>query len=308
MKLAMILIAVIGISITGCKKDNSTTTSTSNDDTSTLQQLSKDDNQVQKTEDDALDDVNSYASRGESKSIEALPCNVTISDSSSTLDSTKITLTFSGNNCAGTKTRTGQIQYSKKISEHWKDAGTSIVIKFINYKVTKIATNKSITINGTKTFQNVSGGLIKNLGNSLTSVIHKITGTIQVTFDDNTTRTWSIARQRTITGNFPLELVLTVEGFGNSNGHDSLVTWGTNRNGEDFYTQITNPVVFKEVCNGNPVSGTIIYQIPSDNKKATVTFGYDAQNNPITTGDCPAKYKLVWEKNGHTGTIYISLP
>ncbi|NTW33156.1 MAG: hypothetical protein HGB12_11110, partial [Bacteroidetes bacterium] len=166
--LAAILIAVIGISITGCKKDNNNDDS-SNNDNSSLQQLSKDENQLENASDDALDDVNTFASRGESKSILILPCNVTVTDSLSTADSIKITLTFNGNNCANTKLRTGVIEYSKKIGEHWRDAGTSIVAKFINYKVTRLATGKSITLNGTKIFKNVSGGLIINLGSNTPS-------------------------------------------------------------------------------------------------------------------------------------------
>jgi len=305
--LAAILIAVIGFSTTGCKKDKTTDTTTTTTDNSSLQQLSKDDNQLENASNEALDDVNSFASRGASKSILSLPCNVTITDSTSTVDSTKITLTFNGNNCANTKYRTGQIEYSKKISEHWKDAGTSINVKFINYKVTKISTGKSITINGTKKFQNVSGGLIIDLGTTATSVVHKVTGNIQVTFDDNTTRTWSIARQRTYTGTFPSQLVLTVDGFGTADGYNNLVSWGTNRNGELFYAQITQSVVRKQVCGFDPASGILIYQIPSTGKKATITFGYDDNNQVITGNDCPTRYKLDWELNGNSGTIYIQL-
>ncbi|NTW34468.1 MAG: hypothetical protein HGB12_17915, partial [Bacteroidetes bacterium] len=87
----------------------------------------------------------------------------------------------------------------------------------------------------------------------------------------------------------------------------NLVAWGTNRHGELFYTQITQSVVRKQVCDWDPSEGIIIHQIPGVNKKATITFGYDDNNVAITGTDCPTKYKLDWEVNGNSGTIFLAL-
>jgi len=132
------------------------------------------------------------------------------------------------------------------------------------------------------------------IGNSITSMVQKVSGTLQATFDDNTTRTWNIARQRTFTGVLG-QLVMTVDGFGTEASYQNLVVWGTDRQGETFYSQITQSVVHKEVCDGDPCSGIVI---PSDslrNKMATITYGYDNNNHLITNGDCPTKYKLDWQ-------------
>ena len=262
---------------------------------------------MENASDEAFNDINAFASRGETKAILSLPCNVTITDSLSTADSIKITLTFNGNNCANTRSRTGQIEYSKKIGEHWKDAGTGLVVKFMTYKVTKLSNNKSIIINGKKVFRNISGGLIINLGTTATSVTHKVEGNLQVTFDDNTTREWNVRRQKTFTGTFPTDLVLTVDGFGSADGYTNLVNWGTNRHGELFYTSIDQSVVFKQSCNFDPVSGIIVHQIPNVNKKATITFGYDDNNQLVSGNNCPTRYKLDWEVNGNSGTIFIQM-
>lgn len=47
--------------------------------------------------------------------------------------------------------------------------------------------------------------------------------------------------------------------------------------------------------------------IPSDNKKATITYGYNNHNEPVVGDECPTKYRLDWEKGTHSGTIYLFL-
>ena len=129
---------------------------------------------------------------------------------------------------------------------------------------------------------------------------------MNVTFDDNTTRTWNVARQRTFTGTIG-QLNMTVDGFGADGSYNNLVVWGINRNGENFYTQITQSIVFRETCNWDPCSGVKIHQIPSDSKKATITFGYNDLNEPVVGDECPTKYRLDWEKGTHSGTVYLPL-
>src|SRR5438874_1619109 len=112
-----------------------------------------------------------------------------------------ITITYNGGNCWGTRTRTGAIILSMAQGVHWKDAGAAITITFQNLKITRLADNKSITINGSQTYTNVSGGLLINLPN-LSSVIHTMTSSnMSITFDDNTQRTWQVAKQRVFTYN-----------------------------------------------------------------------------------------------------------
>jgi len=302
-KLFAILIAVIGISIAGCKKDKSD--NTDNTDTKSMQQLSKDEVAVESATGDVLNDANTILSGGLGKS---MPCNVTIdSVSHSTIDTIAYYLTFNGLNCSGTHMRTGNAIIKKAVGTHWINPGATVSITYVNLQVTKVSSGKSLTFNGTKTWENVSGGLVVQLGGSVTSITHRITGAIQATFDDGTTRTWNIARQRVFTGTLG-QLVITESGFGSADGYNNLVVWGTNRNGEAFYTQLTSPVAFKQACGWDPVSGIKIHQIPSDNKSATITFGYNDSNQPVTGSDCPTRYKLDWVKGSHSGTLYLPLP
>jgi hypothetical protein len=302
-KLAVLFVAVAGINIAGCKKDKDNT------DTTSMQQLSKDEVTVDNATNDALNDANTVLSGGSSaKGIGNFPCNATIdSISHSTVDTVVYYMTFNGLNCIGNRTRTGTVIVKRPKSVHWIDAGATVSVTYVNVVSTKVSSGKSLTINGTKFFENVNGGLLSELGTSITSVTHKITGSIQATFDDGTTRTWTIARQRVFTGT-PGNLVLTESGFGTAGSYSNLVVWGINRNGEQFYTQLTTPVVFRESCGWDPESGVKVHQIPGDTKSATITFGYDSNDQPVTGSNCATMYKLDWVKKTHSGTIYLPIP
>jgi len=154
---------------------------------------------------------------------------------------------------------------------------------------------------------NVTGGLIFMIPQYITSVTYKDQGYITVTFNDTTTKSWNVARQVTYT-KADNKFVLTIDGFGSADGYHNLVMWGTNRNSEQFYIQILQSVVHKQACQFDPCSGQKKITIPGDAKGATLTFGYDTNNQPVTGNDCPTKYKVDWFKNGNSGTLYLFLP
>jgi hypothetical protein len=222
-------------------------------------------------------------------------------------DTITIYITYNGLNCSGTRFRTGQVEIRRPYNVPWWTQGTTVRIKHINFSITKVATGKTIVLNSVKFLKNVSGGVIWQLGNPFTAIVHRIWGHVQITFDDNTTKIWNVARQKTYTGNPPQNLIVTNDGFGTVGDMTNLVVWGINRQGEQFYTQIMEPVVIRQVCGWDPVSGIKKHAIPSDNKSATLTFGYNSNNQPVTGNECPTKYKLDWEKNNQSGTIYLWL-
>jgi len=305
--LLVILIAIVGFSMTSCKKDKNTTSSV---DPASMQQLANDENQVQNASDEALKDVNAFLSGSALKSTESIPCNANIDTVSIANDTITILMDYHGLNCAQNRIRTGQIEIKKKVGTHWFQAGATIIFRHINFKITKVNGGKSITLNGTKTHENVTGGVLSDLGNgTVTTIIHKTWGVETVTFSDNTTKIWNVARQQTFTGVASTNsVVMTLDGFGTQDNYTGLVVWGVNRQGENFYTQITQSVVLRQACDWDPCAGIKIHQIPSDSKSATLTFGFDSNNQPITGTECPAKYKLDWQKNNHSGTVYLPLP
>ncbi len=302
----VLLLALTSVILTSCQKDK---LEEGTNDSATITQLATDEVDVEEITNDALQDaegVLSYNS-GNLKSTERIPCNATIDSTSIVNDTITIYITYDGLSCNGRRFRTGQVEIKKQVGSHWGLPGGSVNIKYINFAVTKVANGKTILLNSSTTFTNVSGGFIYMLGNfGLTSVVHRVSGNIAVTFDNGTTRAWNVARQSTYTGTSG-EFILTVDGFGTSGEYSNLLVWGTNRNNEEFYTQITQAVVFKEVCDGNPVSGIKVHQIPAVNKSATITFGYNSNNEPVTGDECPTHYRVDWVNGTYTGTSFLPL-
>ena len=201
-----------------------------------------------------------------------------------------ITITYNGTACIGTRTRTGVVVLSMANNTRWKNAGAVINVTFQNFKVTRIADNKSITINGTQAYTNVTGGLLINLPTQ--AVTHTITSSnMSVTFDDNTQRTWQVARQRAFT--YSNGIVVTTTGTHTEGNTSGIAEWGTNRFGTAFTTAITQPLVFTQACNARLVSGKVVHK--TSLYSAAVTFGLDAAGNATT---CPGTgnyyFKLVW--------------
>lgn len=214
----------------------------------------------------------------------------------------KITITYNGNNCVGTHHRTGTVVLSTPAGTKWKNAGAAITVTFQNLKIKRLSDNKSITINGTQTLTNVSGGLLINLPN-LQSIIHTITSSnMSITFDDNTQRTWNIGRKRTFT--YSNGIVVSITGIGVTGGINNAAEWGSNRFGHSFITSITQPLVFRQDCSGRLTSGEIKHQ---GFATSTVTFGLNASGASTT---CPGTgvyyYKLVWTgPNGNSVSVVL---
>jgi hypothetical protein len=123
-----------------------------------------------------------------------------------------------------------------------------------------------------------------------TVVTHKIRGLMTVSFDNETSRSWSIARKRVITH---YDLVYNVEVNGDTTiaGINNVVVWGTNRLGNMFYTQIQQPVQWSSACPQGPYSGVKVHKGLA--REITVTFGVDALGNPAT-GTCPFGFRVNW--------------
>ena len=303
--LAIILVSVIALTFTSCAKDD---LSMGTADPATLEQLSADENNVENVMKDVESDITSFISNNNTgfKSSAWAPCNATIDSLAKANDSITYYITYDGLTCDGKRNRTGKIEIKKKVGTHWEIAGATLIYKYIDFTVTRVATGKSVKLNGTKTFVNVNGGHRWQVGTTLSLYVERISGKMQASFDNGSSRTWNVARQHTYTGT-PGQHVLTIDGFGVSGNYQNLVVWGTERQGEEFFTQITQSVVCRQACGMDPVSGTKIHQIPSDSKSATIAFGYNTNNEPITGDECPTRYRVDWQRNNKSGTSYLPL-
>lgn len=206
------------------------------------------------------------------------------------------TLTYNGPDCLGRFTRTGVVKVSIPAGVHWKDAGAIITVQYQNLQFTSATTNRSLTINGTVTITNVSGGLLYQLS-GVNSIVHRINSDgITVTFGNNNQRTWKIARQRTFT--YDNGFVLSITGTHTEGNITGVSEWGTNRNGRPFVSAIAEPVVIRQDCLYRITSGKITHTLPAFN--ASATFGLNQAGAPATCPGINGHYyvKIEWAITG----------
>lgn len=298
-------LAMLGMALvfTSCKKDDKKT-----DDTSWSTQLDQhndDANRVSNEMDAVADDGNLVVETNAGLSGKEMSPQSIICDATVTVDTVsnpkKVTVVYNGTNCLGNRTRTGTVVFSMPAGVHWRDQNATLTVTYQNLKITRLSDNKSITINGTHTITNVTGGLLQNLP-TLGTITHRINSSnMSITFDDNSQRTWSVARQRSFSYNNGI--VVSITGTQTVNGVANVAEWGTNRFGSAFTTAITSPIIIRQDCNLRVTSGTI--QHTGLAATTTVQFGLDAQGNPTS---CPGTgnyyLKLSWTgPNGNTATL-----
>jgi hypothetical protein len=195
----------------------------------------------------------------------------------------------------------------------WENPGAVLEIVYSDYKVTRASDGKSIKFNGTINLTNVTGGnlflLYFGIEPNQTSLIHKAEGNnIQIVFDDTQTATWNINRQATYTKSMNGSTVVftcTGEGIGTHNGINNLENWGTTRDGDEFTSQVTEPVIWNTTCGaGAPVTGKMIMKIDSKEFELTIICGVDEAGNPVTpsVNNCPYGLKVTWRLKDDTGS------
>jgi len=288
------------LAFSSCQKEDS-----KKDDSTEITKHSEDQSNVSNEMDAVTNEVNtaleangSFTGRQQNL---MMVCNATaVADTSG--NPWKITITYNGANCAGTHTRTGTVVVTKPAGVRWKDAGATVTVDYNNLKITRIADNKSITIDGSHTLTNVTGGLLIHLSN-LNQIIHTINSSgMSIKFENNTVRTWQVARKRIYTYNNGI--VISIHGTHSHNGVSGIAEWGTDRFGHPFYTVITQPLVIRQDCAFRLTSGEVKHNRIASN--ATVTFGLNANGQPTSCpGLNPFYFKLVW--TGPAGITYTAI-
>jgi hypothetical protein len=289
LKLLVVLAAIGLFSFQACKKDSKEDIS---DDTASQIQHSQDETNFTSETEATLDDVNAvvgFSGLGKGISISGATIDSVIADK-------KYIINYNGNNAAGTRFRSGQVVVQLTTGLRWRDQNAVLTITFNNLMIKNIATNKSITVSGTKVVTNVNGGLVNMLTPGGSSIIHKITGNMNVTFDDGTSKVWSIYRQREILITAAGIPTIKISGFGVADGLDNVVVAGINRAGNPFSTIINQTVEITK--NTNCFNGAWVAVSGKKTHKRiareiTVTFGVDQSGNQISSG-CPYGYKIEW--------------
>lgn len=291
-RLLPVITLAVFTTFTSCKKDSAPSTDPTTEMTTHADDQSQVSSQIDAVSNDASLAVESSAAyTGHIEGTLGLNLNC---DATATFDSTsnprKITITYNGTTCNGSFNRSGTVVVSMAAGVHWKDQGASITVTYQNLKVTRLSDNKSITISGSHTITNVSGGLLITLPN-VQSITHIVSSSgMSITFDDGTQRTWQVATRRVFTYNNGI--VLTITGNYSNGTTEGIAEWGTNRFGHEFVTTITQPLTIRQDCNFRLTSGEVKH---TGFGTATATFGLDVTGNPTS---CPATghyyFKLTW--------------
>jgi hypothetical protein len=134
----------------------------------------------------------------------------------------------------------------------------------------------------------------------------RINARVDVMFNGGPERDWNLHKMMVYSGS-PGNLQLAVNGFGNQQGQNNLMSWGTDQLGRKFFIRVDESIVYKQSCQWLPCSGIQKYHYPQDDLNATVTFGYNDNNQPISGSECPTRYRIDWQQYGQSGTIYLPL-
>jgi len=292
--------------LTACTKNSVSIKFPLQDNSNEVSTHSDDQNSVSDDMDGVTNDINVAVESSTSFSGGRVADMKNICNATATYDSVsnprKITIVYNGSNCYGTHTRTGTVVLSMAAGVRWNAPGAALTVSFQNVKITRALDNKFIILNGSQTFTNVSGGLLVNLP-TLQSITHTIASSnLSITFDDNTQRTWNVARQRVYTYNNGI--VATITGTHTSGSNTNIAEWGTNRFGHSFTTSITQPLVIRQDCNFRLTAGQVKHE---GFATVTATFGLDANGNPTS---CPGTghyyFRIDW--NGIAGAQQLIFP
>lgn len=305
-----VAVAFFAFVITGCKKDNAVNPDKTEETTASSAKTSANDQtNVDQQTNESVDDVNKVLNDNTNTRAE-LPCNVTI-DSAALMTQGLIKLTYHGLSCDLQRNRTGvisiQLPFDKSINKpiRWTAQGANVVITYDNFKVTRVADNKSVTFNGKLTATNVTGGGALSVILLQKTVTHDLRGGLTITFDDGTTRQWAVARTRSYK---PTLATIVCEDSGDTVINGKQVSyWGKNRANEEFSVAITQSIATEiytlNLCRlYKPYQGVVELNTTASAatvKSATITYGVDANGTQVTGAACPFGYKLNWtDANG----------
>ncbi|MDT8394361.1 MAG: hypothetical protein RQ761_10975 [Bacteroidales bacterium] len=301
-KLIAILIMATLV-VAACKKDEPEEIPTNS---APVQQLSTDDKSVEDNVDEVIIDATNVLSGNHNLKNMGLPCNAHLDTVYTHNDTIHYHIIYNGLNCIQNKHRQGMVVLKLRQNTQWYLPGSFMIVEFHNYHVTHVFNGKSVLLNGMASLENISGGIIQLLGSGFNSVIHRNRAHFRVSFNGQIPREWQLAKMLVYSGS-PGNLMMAVNGYGIAAGYENLLSWGKDRDGKDFYVQVSESVTFREGCNWVPSSGEQVYSLPADNLKATATFGFNHQNKPVMGNDCPTRYRLRWQQHGHSGTIFLPL-
>jgi hypothetical protein len=220
----------------------------------------------------------------------------------------QVTINYDGTTICNGLTRTGTVTITLTSGATWQTQGAVLNVAISNVKVTNTVTGNSLTLNGTHTITNETGGLAWEMFLPTpvgTTVKHRDkSSNMSVTFSDGSTGSWSVDRTRiwTLGTNGGVNFEVTSENTGNED------TWGTNRYGEQFNTTIGTPIQAdnNSNCPWRPYVGLYTYNVPSRSASASILFGTNGSGASVGTATtCAPGYYLTYTLSTYNYTLHL---
>lgn len=288
---------MIATFLTACSKSSPTT-----DDANVLQQ--NEDNNTYKTESDNLNnDINNVLNEVNGfKKTEAISiCGATIDSSNAGAGIPKLVIAFDGKTTCGTpsKIRSGTITIELIQGKRWADKDAMLRVNLDGYKVMfPTKNNRSITISGVRTLQNMDGFSLIEIytKGSLKFRYREKAYDQNIKFDDGSTAVWNSARQVEWTYTAATkEISVKVDGD-STQGTKKIDSWGTNRLNERFTNYVSTAWESNSTCGlWKPIKGNYELVTPTMNFK--VTLGVDQTGKQISSG-CAYGVSIDWNLSG----------
>ncbi len=302
-------LSLLMISFSSCKKEKEEEEPVLDAQT---QQFNDDANKYKNESDEISDAINGYIKdvpafgRVASGPASSPICGVTV-DSSQLAQKILIFIFDGVTPCSSpSRTRAGQIKVQLTTGAHWSDVGAVLTETFINYKVTRLSDNKSVTINGVKKLTNVNGNNWLGFLLGTTNLKYRERAfNVQVQFDNAQTATWNTAHI-TEWNYAPASQKTTFTCLGDTslNGYSNVSSWGVNRYSQNFTTNYSSAWSSNSYCGfWRPTSGELIHHV--NNSDFTLTLGVDQNGNPSNL-NCAYGYKVTWTNGSNNGSVVLS--
>jgi hypothetical protein len=183
----------------------------------------------------------------------------------------------------------------------WNDVGAQLKLTYKDYEVQFKANGQIMKFNGAIIVANRDGGWIYEIILFKKTITHTIHGTLDITFDNNTTRAWSVTKKRIFASKdgtwANITITLAADG--------SVAEQGTTKAGKPFTTTFPEPIVYRNCSPTGAEAGPFIatvgklkYDVSPNSMTAEAGFQY--QNGDIVkVGNCSANgYKLTYNISG----------
>jgi hypothetical protein len=247
----------------------------------------------------------SAAASGEQSVPFQLPCDALV-DVNSDANYTFVFLSFDSSDCHGAYTRNGYVAMEVPRSVQWKNQNTETLLYFDQLAITRKSDGKKLTIDGTASFTNLTGGLMHMLtaGDSLSLLFRPMD--LGVRFDDTQERICRGRKKLTYRVGTGLEIAL--EGLSEVNGKLNVLAHGEDRNGDSFVVSVEAPIIFSESCDYRLTGGQLSYEAVGTD--GNVTFGVNEDGDP---SPCPGQgnayyFEVDWQRATDPERLQTTIP